>query len=333
VSQQNRKKSGLTTSIVISLVLILVAYIFIANRQRVIDQVTVWQFHPSAEVSGLVDRAGMNDNGKFYYLASQPKLDGTSNFNKECDRVESTVSILGCYSNSRIYIYDVTDKQLDGVREVTAAHETLHVIYARMSDDDKKKVNALIESEYAKLSSDKAFSDLVAFYDRTEPGQRDNELHSIIGTEVASLDPALESHYDQYFTNRQNVVALNSQYSSVFKSLKARADDLSAQLDVLSATITSRSAQYNTDVNTLNSDVSAFNARAASGGFYSQAQFNMERAALTQRLADLQTEKSEIDSLISQYKTMLDEYNSLASQSKKLYSIIDSTLAPAPTLK
>lgn len=331
MSQLNHKLGGVISTIIICLILVVFTVTIVFFRQRIIDQITVWQYQPTAEVGGLVDRAGMNSNGKFYYLASQPKLDSSSDFNSECDRVENVTSILGCYSNSRIFVYDVTDPQLDGIREVTATHETLHAIYDRMSDDEKQQIDALIEVEYKKLSKDKDFADLLSYYARAEPGQRDNELHSIIGTEVAVLDPKLEDHYDQYFSNRQKVVELNAKYSSVFKSLKSQADALSAKLDTLSAYITTKSAEYNSDVQTINNDIAAFNIRAANGNFTSQAQFNSQRAALTQQVTDLQALRASIDDSISQYQTMLTEYNSLAAQSKKLYSIIDSTLAPAPT--
>ena len=303
----------------------------VLNRQRILDQITVWQYQPTAEVSGLVDRAGMNSEGKFYYLASQPKLDSSSDFNSECDRVENVTSILGCYSNSRIYIYDVTDPQLDGIREVTATHETLHAIYDRMSDDEKKQVDVLIEAEYKKLSTDNDFADLMSYYAKAEPGQRDNELHSIIGTEVQTISLELEAYYDKYFTNRQEVVALNAKYGSVFKSLKDQANVLAAKLDTLSAYITTKSAEYNADVQAINNDIAAFNVRATKGDFTSQAQFNSQRAVLTKRLADAQALRTSIDESIAQYTEMLGEYNSLATQSKKLYSVIDSTLAPAPT--
>ena len=308
-----------------------IAGVVVLNRQRILDQITVWQYQPTAEVSGLVDRAGMNSEGKFYYLASQPKLDSSSDFNSECDRVENVTSILGCYSNSRIYIYNVTDLQLDGIREVTATHEALHAIYDRMSDDEKKQVDVLIEAEYKKLSTDNDFADLMSYYAKAEPGQRDNELHSIIGTEVQTISLELEAYYDKYFTNRQEVVALNAKYGSVFKSLKDQANVLAAKLDTLSAYITTKSAEYNADVQAINNDIAAFNVRATKGDFTSQAQFNSQRAVLTKRLTDAQALRTSIDESIAQYTEMLGEYNSLATQSQKLYSVIDSTLAPAPT--
>jgi hypothetical protein len=332
VLQQSHKKAGILSSIIVCLFLAAISLFLVTYRQRISDQIIVWQFHPTSEVSGLVDRAGMNDNGKFYYLASQPKLDGTQTFNTECDRIENVTSILGCYNGSHIFIYDVTDKALDGIREVTAAHETLHAIYARMSGDEKTKVDTLLEAEYAKLQNDKDFMSLMSFYARSEPGERDNELHSIIGTEVINLDPALEAHYDEFFSNRQKVVNLNAKYSSVFINLKTRADELKKQYDTLSQSITSMTAQYNNDALALNKDITDFNYRAANNYFTSQSKFDSERNSLTARAAQLDALKASINDDIAKYKLILNEYNSIASQSKKLYNVIDSTLAPSPSV-
>lgn len=333
VSQQNNnKKTGIISSIIICLFLIFIAILLINNKQYIIDQITVWQYSPTSEINALVDRAGMNNSGKFIYLASQPKLDATADFNKECDRVEHTTSILGCYSGSRIYIYDVTDKQLDGIREVTATHETLHAIYARMGDSEKRKVNKLVEAEYIKLKSDKGFADLIAFYIRTEPGQRDNELHSIIGTEVVNINPELEIYYRKYFSNRQKAVGLNAKYISVFKALKGRADELSKQYNALQSSISTRIAQYNTDTQALNIDIESFKSRANNNEFSSQAQINNEVANINARVDNLNSRLKSINNDIERQKSIFAEYNLIASQSKKLYSIIDSTLAPVPSI-
>ncbi|PIQ71011.1 hypothetical protein COV88_00795 [Candidatus Saccharibacteria bacterium CG11_big_fil_rev_8_21_14_0_20_41_19] len=330
-----RRKFSKTVIIVnttISLILIALALLIVANRQRIIDQITVWQFHPTSAITSLVDRAGMNGNGKFLYLSSQPALDATQNFNNECDRIENTTSILGCYSNYRIFIYDVTDKKLDGVREVTAAHETLHAAYARLGSDEKDKINVLLEAEYKKLENNKDYVDRMAFYARTEPGERDNELHSVIGTEIANINPDLEKYYDNYFSDRQKVVALNTKYSSVFINLKAHANVLLAQLNSLSEGIGSATERYNSDVKTLNADIFEFNRRANNGSFQTQSQFNYERAVLSARVDELDVGRAKIDADLALYDQTLAEYNSIASESKKLYNSIDSTLAPAPTV-
>jgi len=330
--QQKYSKASASLTFLICCVLIAISLLLITNKQYVIDQITVWQYHPTSEISALADRAGMDNYGKFLYLASQPKLDATQNFNTECDRIENVTSILGCYSDYRIYIYDVTDTQLDGVREVTAAHETLHAAYRRMSDDEKNKVDVLLEVEYKKLETNKDFADLMAFYSRTEPGQRNNELHSIIGTEVADISPALEAHYSQYFSDRQKVVTLYVKYSSVFQELASRANELVTQMNALSSSISAKSTQYNTDVKALNVDIAAFDKRADSGDFSSQAQFNYERAALSNRVTELDAARTSVNNDITKYGSLLAEYNSIASQSKKLDNSIDSTLAPAPSV-
>ena len=326
------KSSGILSSLIVCIILIITASFFFIYRQRIIDQIAVWQFKPSSQITGLVDRAGMNDNGKFYYFASKPKLDATQTFNSECSRVEKTTSILGCYNGANIFIYDVTDSQLDGIREVTATHETLHAIYLRLSNDAKTRVNKLVEAEYAKLASNSDYKELIAFYDRTEPGQRDNELHSIIGTEVANISPELETYYDQYFSDRKKVVDLDVKYSSVFKGLKARADELTSQMNTLSTSITSRTNDYNNATKTLNNDISSFNSKASSGGFSSMSQFNYERNLLSVRASNLDDLRNSINADINKYQALLDEYNSIASESTKLYNVIDSTLAPAPSI-
>ena len=334
--KSNNKKTRILSVIVFCLIMVLATIFIIIYRQRIIDQITVWGYTASSETTSLVKRAGMNDNGIFYYYASQPSLyspTSATSFNNVCNNTETTTAILGCYSANKIYIYIVADKQLDGISEVTAAHETLHAIYNRLSNSERIKVNKLLEVEYKTLSTNKYYSDLLAFYSSYEPGQRDNELHSIIGTEVAQISPELESYYNQYFENRQEVVNLDAKYSSVFKSLKAKADALSGQIDNLLAVITSLTNQYNSDAQQLKTDINTFNNRAQSGGFTSQAQFNSERSVLTGRATALDATRATIQSDYTNYQSMVAEYNSYATQSKKLYDTINSaTLVSSPSL-
>lgn len=330
--QQSRSKGGIIVSIITSTLLIACSVLIIFYRQQIIDQITVWQFKPSTEIASLVTRDGMGDYGKFLFYASKPELDSPDQFNKVCSKIENTSSILGCYSNNLIYVYNITDTQLDGIREVTAAHEMLHAAYQRLGSDEKTKINVLLEAEYEKLKNDKQFAELIALYARTEPGERDNELHSIIGTEITTVDPVLETYYKQYFSNRQNTVDLYNKYNGVFQALTDRASVLSDQLSSLATSINSETTKYNSDIKVLNNDIAAFNSKAENGGFTSQYQFNTQRSALMTRVNELNATRLKINSDIDKYNSILTEYNSIASQSKKLYNSIDSTLAPAPSV-
>jgi hypothetical protein len=330
--EQKYNRLGLVLNLVVSAALIISAVLIVLNRQRIIDQITVWQFSSTATLDSLVVRAGMNDNGLFLYHASQPTLDGSQNFNDSCARVENTVSILGCYTNNKIYIYDVTDKELDGIREVTAAHETLHAAYDRLPIADREKINALLEKEYVKLQNDAGYADRMAFYERTEPGERNNELHSVIGTEVDDIDSELEDYYQQYFSDRQKTVTLYEKYNSIFKDLKDRANELASQLDALGKSIAQRTKEYNSDAEVLNNDIIAFNKKANSGDFASQAEFAAARSVLEQRVSALEEMRADINLDIAKHGALLTEYNSNAAESDKLYNSIDSTLAPAPSV-
>ena len=72
-------------------------------------------------------------------------------------------------------------------------------------------------------------------YRISEPGQENNELHSILGTEIRKLTPALETHYAQFFINRLAVVAQSEAWESVFSDLKAKIQRTEKQIRDLRA--------------------------------------------------------------------------------------------------
>jgi chromosome segregation ATPase len=171
----------------------------------------------------------------------------------------------------------------------------------------------------------------MSFYARTEPGQRDNELHSIIGTEVAPISPELEKYYSKYFSDRQKVVSLDVKYSDVFKQLKDSASELEKQITELLSSIKSRTSQYNSDSQTLNSDIDSFNTKANNGQLTLE-QFNYERYVLQSRVTELEKTRNSINTDVQLYDNLVTEHNKIASESNKLFKSIDSTLAPAPSI-
>lgn len=301
------------------------------NRQFVLDQIGVWEYQPSADISSIEQRAGLGGKGRFYFYASHPQVDTAADFNINCQRREAKSAILGCYNNKNIYIYNVTNAQLDGIEEVTAAHEMLHAAWDRMSDQDRAAVSGLLEAQYATIN-DPALKARMAYYDRTEPGEHDNELHSIIGTEVASISPALEKYYSQYFSDRSKVTTLHTSYDSVFTQLSQESDALYAELGALSTKIDTDKAKYESDISKLSSDIATFNQKANSGGFTSTADFNNQRAALSARSSALDSERAAINVEIKTYNDKNTQYQALIVQSEALNKSIDSSVAPAPSL-
>ena len=307
--------------------LIALACTVFINRQALLDQVAVWRYTPSPQIAAMTERTTMNDRGAFLFYATNPELLQREAFNGACrsSPTEHT-AILGCYSSGRIYLFDIDDERLDGIKEVTAAHEMLHGAYERLSESERQKVNGLLEDQ--DLGEQKEYIEsLMAEYEKTEPGQRLNELHSIIGTEVANLSPELEAYYGRYFTNRKQVAQLATSYRSVFNELEDRQSILVNEINELAVTIERDAAQYRSDAAQLSSDVSAFNRRASSGTMSREA-YESERSQLLARQSELQSTYTTLQSQIADFERKKDELATINSQSQELNRSINSSLSP-----
>jgi len=317
---------------IVSIVLLLIAVWVFLNRQFVFDQLVVWQYRPTAPVEQVAARAQFSDAGKFLFYASQPDLSNQASFNQHCKSQEEESVILGCYSAQRIYVYNVTDARLDGVKEVTAAHEMLHAAYERLSKEERQKIDSLLEAEMTH-NTNKRLKERLKIYERTEPGQRDNELHSILGTETAKLSSELEAYYKKYFTKRSAVVALFNKYEAIFRDLEDQQTRLVSQLEAMAKELKQRTSVYNAGITSLNNDIEVFNQKAdTEGGFNSQGEFIAARAALLSRQAALETERTSLRARIAQYNAKRKVLESLNLRAKELHNSLDSTPAPVPAL-
>jgi cell division septum initiation protein DivIVA len=329
--QKKAKRTGLISSLILTVIFLSAAAVIIIKHQTVIDIVNYLEYRPSALMQSFAQRTTMSSEGKFLFYSAKPSLESKDQFNSDCPSASPDVAILGCYNGQDIYIYNVTDTQLDGIRDVTAAYEMLHAAYKRLSPSDLSTVNSLIETEFSK-DNDSSMHQIVSYFAKSEPGQRDNELFSLIATQDPTISPQLETYYNRYFTNRQALVALYNKYSSVFTSLANQASQLSSELTSLNTTIKTQTAQYNADVASLNTDIDTFNKNAQDNNFSSQSEFDSQKAALAARETALQAEQAKINSEIDTYNTELSEYNAITTSSKQLYNSINSnSLSTAPS--
>ncbi|RFA08033.1 hypothetical protein B7R54_01470 [Subtercola boreus] len=301
-----------------------VAWSFV--HQRVEDQVEVWQYRPSPAITAMADESGMGDEGRFYFYASAPTVESAADFLSVCGSSTDDFVLLGCYTGSSIHVFDVPDARLSGIRGVTAAHEMLHAVYARLSDSDRSDLDRLLEQQYDAHKGDPELAARMLSYAETEPGQRDNELHSIFGTEVAALSPELETHYAKYFTDRTKVVALNASFEAVFSQIHEQESALAAQVTAAGDAIDRNSSQYSADSDTLSADVAEFNIRAAAGDISSRAEFDRQREALEARQTDLANRYAGIQSDIAAYDALRDQLQALNAQAEELGRSLDSTL-------
>lgn len=323
---------GRIGSLLATILLAGLAVLALSNLQYIQDAASYHQYQPSSEITALADDAGMNERGRFLFYASQPSLEGAKSFDTYCGKTEKSTAILGCYNGRKIYIYDIKDPRLAGIRPTTAAHEMLHAAYARLSSSDREMVDRLLDREYETIKNDSQLADRMAFYDRTQPGEHMNELHSIIGTEKKEVSPELEEYYRRYFSDRSKVIAQHEQYYSLFAELRERADTLTGQIDTLRGTLERDRAAYDAQVAALQSSIAEFNSRAENGQFESQAAFARERQALFARSASLEDLRARINGVITEYNRLIEELNAIAIETEELNRSIDSNLAPAPSI-
>jgi hypothetical protein len=318
----------------ISLAIFLISLWVITNKQYIIDEYNVLQYKPTADVQSIADKTTFTDNGKFYLYASNPSVETAADFNNDCKRLESNNAILGCYTNKRIYVYNVENKQLDGIQEVTAAHETLHAIWDRMSEKDKASVGVMLDEAYSKIN-DPDLSSRMDYYARNEPGERLNELHSILGTEYPDLGNNLENYYKKYFTDRSKIVAFHKSYQSVFDNLKSQSDSLFSDLQSKKASIDASIAKYNNDISVLQADYNALQASLASvdrTSAYQVNQYNSKVQSLRSRADALDVERTQILAAQDMYNKEVAQYNQLVVASNDLVKSIDSTLQSSPSI-
>jgi hypothetical protein len=177
---------------------------------------------PAASIVQLADAAGMTARARAIFFAASPEIDPDHQvFDQHCQTqaVQNTAE-LGCYTTDhRIFILNIPDKTLSSEMAVVAAHEMLHAAYDQLSRSQQSKVNALVANQVRQIHN-ADLSQRLKVYSVMEPGQRSNELHSILGTEFSGLSPALEQYYSQYFTNRSQVVSSSQHFDAVFASLE-----------------------------------------------------------------------------------------------------------------
>ena len=293
------------------------------NWQAIYDTIKAAAYKPSVEVAAIERNVVFTSAGTRIFHATQPRVVDAGEFNNSCPRQEAASAIVGCYTpNDEVFIYNVTNEKLNGIEDVTAVHEFLHAVWRRMGSAEQQKIGAELQAVYQE-KADAKLKERMAYYERTEKGQEINELHSILGTEMADLSPELEAHYARYFS-REKVVQLYDSYQHQYELLETKAKDLQGEMKQLADSITSRTNTYNTEVANMETVIATFNSRARNQGFSSQAQFDAERGQLIRRINALDASRDSINQSIEHYNELRTEYQRIASEIQALNNSLDS---------
>jgi chromosome segregation ATPase len=262
----------------------------------------------------------MTDKGRRLFYVNQPVIVSEADFNESCKTQESSI-VLGCYiQNQGIYIFNVTDERLTGVKEVTAAHEMLHGAYDRLSPKERKRIDQLTAEAYTGLKNERIRKN-VENYRSQDPAVVPNELHSILPTEVRTLSPELEQYYKQYFSDRQKIVDYSERYESEFTNRQQRVAEIDKQLASLKQTIENERATLDAAYNNLIAEKRRLDSLLSSGDV---SAYNQAVPGFNADIASYNDSVRTVDNDIAEYNSLVKQRNAIAVEVQNLAEAIDS---------
>ena len=320
-------------AVIVSLLLVAFLVIAFANRGLIKDHFVAATFDASPEVETLTDNLNLTPAGERVFLASEPAIGGSEHFTAWCSGVVRSEEshVLGCFKRDNIFLFNVTDPRLDGIVEVTAAHELLHAVFARMSPREQQKLAKELRDEYDRLVTDTPeLAERMAVYESLSPTAYANELFAVLGTEEAPLNEHLEARYADWFNEREDIVSIHEQVFSVFVDLRARAAELSAELTSLKDSIEERSESYTASVAAYNSEAAEFKDRNKRFEFSDNiAEFDEIRWHLLDWHAELEEELASLRTDTDHYNELREELEGLKQIGAELDASMNSMPAPA----
>ena len=294
----------------------------------IFDTVAGIGYQPSAEMSAVIDNIELTDKGMRILRASRPELQDATAFSQNCPNVSTETSTLGCYYARHIYVFDVDNAELNGIKEAVLAHELLHAVWERSDDTTKQQLDQLLQQTYVANQAE-----LSEHMDSYESAEFTDELHSVIGTQLdyATLDETLRDHYAAYFKNPSKIVAYFKAYDALLTGQRRTAIAMLSEIQSKKAEIERRSAAYEQSFNQLSQDIDNYNYRAGQG-YHSESEriaLERERNNLIARQTALNQEYDAISALVDDVNRQIGSYNDLVEHLSGLFESIDSSAKPS----
>lgn len=305
--------------LILTIALLSTIFILWFQRQNIYDWLRLQSYTPPQGVVALADSTTMTDKSRRLFYVNRPVIATATEFNEVCSKETSIV--LGCYiSNQGIYIYNVTDPRLEGVKEVTAAHEMLHAAYERLSTKERERIDALTAQTYSELPAGRVREN-VELYRQQDASVVPNELHSILPTEVRNLPPELEQYYQKYFRNRNVIVEFAERYEAEFDSRRAQVANYDQQLESLKQQIQDSKDSLAADYNQLQASKNQLDSLRASGQI---DEYNAGVPDFNAQVVSYNASVRGADALINEYNSIVEKRNNLSVDIQNLAEAIDS---------
>jgi uncharacterized protein YfbU (UPF0304 family) len=274
------------------------------QRQAIYDQIQLYGYDAPAEISQLATDTNMNDYARKIFYVNKPDQQEKTAFTNSCTVHAEQTIVLGCYKSGQrgIYLLKVTNPELKGIEQVTAAHEMLHAAYDRLSESERDRINSLLNAYYREHKDDEAIKQVLEDYKQADQHDLVNEMHSIFGTQIADLPAELNAHYAKFFTDRQKVVSYYASYEQAFTSRRDQVKQYDAQLNA-----------WNEEIRTLSSSVE-------------DAQKNLQSQRQTMNRLQSQGQIERYNSMVDTFNTEVRVYNQNVRRLQSLTNDYNATV-------
>lgn len=306
----------------VAVVALCVATYAVLQLPWLLDTLKGFGYEPTENVARLEADLELTASGRRIFAATRPTVEGSAEFNEHCQSYDAEVSLLGCYTDGRIYIYEITLAQLASANKVTAAHELLHAVWERMSTSERRQVSEWLQQVYRERSE--WFDDELEVYDEDE---RIEEMYTRAGTKLADLPEELEKHYAKYFQNRAQIVQYYQDYEAPFLALQLEMEELAEKIETTAQEIDRERAEYLTDVSNLDVRIDQFNLCAETVGCFStEAEFNQRRNALVAERTNLENVRTALNAKIAENNQRVEDYLERQAELGRLSQAMNSNI-------
>lgn len=262
-------------------------------------------YQASDRAAAIAESLDLTDTGRRILAATRPAVELRDDFNTHCDSHRVEISLLGCYTSGRIYVYEITQPELVDSNKVTMAHELLHAAWERMSNRDHQNIAELLEQ--VKIKNSAWFDEELALYSDSD---KIEEAWARAGTKLADLSDELEAYYREYFNNRQTIVSYYEHYQAPFLALREKNENLYNKIIATRDEVVLEKESYLNKVASLDRQIGDFNDCANTMGcFKNDEEFQLARSELIAEQERLDRERITLNEKIDENNTRIEEYS------------------------
>ena len=291
------------------------------------DYVLAYGYRESADVRKSAASLNLTNYSVRLLKASNTQIFDAKQFNISCANFKAKESdrLLGCYFDDKIYVYNITNPELENSENVTLAHELLHAGWDRMSAKQKLSLKDILDEQLTRGISPDSQKAIDVYKQKGLTGDDlMNEVHSILGTDEPNLSTELENHYKKFFEQRANIVNLSIGINKVFQDIEKQITTYQQNLDLLGKQID----DVQNKIKLSNSEYYRLTAIADSrlnAGDYSG--YNAMVGPINSLVNSANSLDAEQQRLIAEFNVKVAEFNKLIEKYNLLNKNLDSRAA------